>query len=135
VWYISWFNLNWFLQLEEKLKSLEHDQNLLKHDHEIVCKELKHAKNQLLDQLDSNHVHISYQYKAVEILCFMCTVFVQIYCTSELKIQWNISKQNPLGTSLNRTPSVLTFVFRIDSCSPLGTNFCVQNRQLFPPLY
>ncbi|CAG2188468.1 unnamed protein product [Mytilus edulis] len=45
-------------QLEEKLKSLELDHNKLKRDHEIVCQELKHAKNQLLDQLDSNHVHI-----------------------------------------------------------------------------
>ncbi|VDH89781.1 Hypothetical predicted protein [Mytilus galloprovincialis] len=42
-------------QLEEKLKSLELDHNKLKRDHEIVCQELKHAKNQLLDQLDSNH--------------------------------------------------------------------------------
>lgn len=44
-----------WMQLEEKLKSLELDHNKLKRDHEIVCKELKHAKNQLLDQLDSNH--------------------------------------------------------------------------------
>lgn len=44
-----------WMQLEEKLKSLELDHNKLKRDHENVCKELKHAKNQLLDQLDSNH--------------------------------------------------------------------------------
>ena len=46
------------LQLEEKLKSLEHDHSQLKISHEKVCKDLKDAKNQLLDQLDSNHVHI-----------------------------------------------------------------------------
>ncbi|CAC5403604.1 TRIP11 [Mytilus coruscus] len=46
-----------WMQLEEKLKSLELDHNKLKRDHEIVCKELKHAKP-TPGSARLNHVHI-----------------------------------------------------------------------------